>query len=201
MLSSRSRSLLLFSLFMPRLTKSELNAEIIDRAAGLFARHGFEHTSLQQIADAVQYSKAGLLHYYPNKQAIYDKVISTGLAQAQALLDGVKDIAIGMERDRAVVEASVQLTFDWPGLSAFVNRFELGESGSDAELVKMGMLVYAALGMDVQALDLERMIRVSSAFAGMAMTAVIAARLDVKREWRAHIVATTMDALGHGGAR
>jgi hypothetical protein len=38
---------------MPRPTKSEIDAEIIDRAAGLFARYGFENTSLQQIADAV----------------------------------------------------------------------------------------------------------------------------------------------------
>lgn len=185
---------------MPRLTKAELNAEIIDCAAGLFARHGFEHTSLQQIADAVQYSKAGLLHYYPTKQAIYDQVLSTGIQQAQALRDGVAAFPVGMARDQAVVEASVQFTFDWPGMSSFVNRFEFGEPGADAELVKMGMLVYEALAIDVKSLDLERIIRVSVAFAGMAATAVMAARLDLKREWRGHIVAAAMDALGHGRA-
>jgi AcrR family transcriptional regulator len=182
---------------MPRLTKSELDAEIIDRAAGLFARHGFEHTSLQQIADAVQYSKAGLLHYYPTKKAIYDKVLSTGLEQARALLASVEAMAIGIERDRAVVEASVQLSFDWPGVSAFASSLTVGEQSAKAELIEMGLLIYAALGIDMAALDLERIIRVTSAFTGMTAAAVIAARLDLKREWRGHIVAAAMDALGH----
>ena len=63
---------------MLRPTKAEIDAEIIDRAAGLFARHGFAHTSLQQIAEAVKYRKAGLLHHYPSKQAIYEAAIRTG---------------------------------------------------------------------------------------------------------------------------
>ena len=38
---------------MPKPTKADLEADILDRASALFARHGFENTSLQQIADAV----------------------------------------------------------------------------------------------------------------------------------------------------
>ncbi|MCE4861269.1 TetR/AcrR family transcriptional regulator, partial [Campylobacter jejuni] len=88
-----------------------------DRAAALFAKHGFAHTSLQQIADAVNYSKAGLLHHYPSKQAIYEAALKTGSDHMQSLLESVADIPVGIERDRAVVEASVDFTYDWPGLS------------------------------------------------------------------------------------
>src|SRR5471032_3025289 len=94
---------------MPRLTKTEIDAEIIDRAAGLFAKDGFEHTSLQQIADAVKYSKADLLHHYPSKKSIYDQVLITCLDQMRALLAKVDGIPVGRERDLAVVETSVQL--------------------------------------------------------------------------------------------
>ena len=99
---------------MPKPTKSEIDAEILDRAAGLFARHGFAHTSLQQIADAVNYSKAGLLHHYPSKQAIYEAALKTGSDHMQALLESVQDIPVGIERDRAVVEASVDFTSTGP---------------------------------------------------------------------------------------
>lgn len=182
---------------MPKPTKSEIDAEILDRAAGLFARHGFAHTSLQQIADAVNYSKAGLLHHYPSKQAIYEAALKTGSDHMQALLESVQDIPVGIERDRAVVEASVDFTYDWPGLSALANR--LSDQGADVEpeLIKIGVTLYAALGIDMANLDLERVVRVTSAFCGLGIAALTAARMDVKREWRGHIIASAMDALGH----
>jgi len=182
---------------MPKPTKSEIDAEILDRAAGLFARHGFAHTSLQQIADAVNYSKAGLLHHYPSKQAIYEAALKTGSDHMQALLESVQDIPVGIERDRAVVEASVDFTYDWPGLSALANR--LSDQGVDVEpeLIKIGVTLYAALGIDMANLELERVVRVTSAFCGLGIAALTAARMDVKREWRGHIIASAMDALGH----
>lgn len=182
---------------MPKPTKSEIDAEILDRAAGLFARHGFAHTSLQQIADAVNYSKAGLLHHYPSKQAIYEAALKTGSDHMQALLESVQDIPVGIERDRAVVEASVDFTYDWPGLSALANR--LSDQGADVEpeLIKIGVTLYAALGIDMANLELERVVRVTSAFCGLGIAALTAARMDVKREWRDHIIASAMDALGH----
>ena len=186
---------------MPKPTKSEIDAEILDRAAGLFARHGFAHTSLQQIADAVNYSKAGLLHHYPSKQAIYEAALKTGSDHMQVLLESVADIPVGIERDRAVVEASVDFTYDWPGLSALANR--LADQGADVEpeLVKTGLTLYAALGIDMANLELERVVRVTSAFCGLGISALTAARLDVKREWRGHIVAAAMDALGHPASK
>lgn len=182
---------------MPRPTKPEIDAEIIDRAAALFARHGFANTSLQQIADAVNYSKAGLLHHYPSKKAIYDAALKIGLGQTQTLLASVKGVPVGIERDRAVVEASVDLTFDWPGLSAFANQLVNTEQDVDPELTEMGLMMYAALGIDLKSVKLERIVRVTSAFSGLGATAMLAARMGFKREWRGDIVACAMNALGH----
>ncbi|MGS0893947.1 TetR/AcrR family transcriptional regulator [Burkholderia stagnalis] len=182
---------------MPKPTKAQIDTEIVDRAAGLFARHGFAHTSLQQIADAVSYTKAGLLYYYPSKQAVYDAVLATGRDQARAYFAGVETLPVGADRDRAVVEASLRFTYDWPGVSAFVNRIVDTEDRVDPDVTEMGFILYAALGMDLQNLDLERVVRVTTAFCGLGMAALQAVRLDVKREWHDHLVASAMNALGY----
>lgn len=182
---------------MPKPTKLEIDAEIIDRAAWLFSKYGFANTSLQQIADSVNYSKAGLLHHYPSKQAIYDKVLSTGIEQMHALVETVSGIPKGWQRDLAVVEATVQLTLDWPGIAAFGNRLADIEKNIDPALTKMGLLMYEALGIDVSTVDLDRLIRVTVAFSGLGATTILSGRLDLKREWRSYIIKAAMNALGH----
>ena len=186
---------------MPRQTKTQIDAEIIDRAAGLFARHGFENTSLQQIADAVSYSKAGLLHHYPSKNAIHDAVFSTGRDYMLALLASVEKLPAGMERDRAVVASSVDYTFEWPGVSAFVNRLAAEEDNVDPKLTEMGLIIYQALGTPLETATSERIVRITSALSGLGITALLAARIGLKQEWRGDIIAAAMDALGHGGKK
>ena len=58
-----------------RQTPERLDAAILDTAAEVFARHGFTSTSVQQVADAVGYSKTGLLRRFPSKQALYEAVL------------------------------------------------------------------------------------------------------------------------------
>lgn len=185
---------------MPRPTKSQIDAEIIDRAAGLFARHGFENTSLQQIADAVNYSKAGLLHHYPSKKAIYDASFKTGRDHLMALVASVDKLPPGAERDRAVVEDSVDYTFEWPGVSALANQLANkagNEDNVDPQLTELGLIVYRALGTDLLTATAERIVRITSAFSGLGITALLAARMGLKNEWRNEIIASAMDALGH----
>lgn len=182
---------------MPKPTRAEIDAEILDYAAGLFAKHGFANTSLQQIADAVNYSKAGLLHHYPSKQALYDAAMKTSRDHMEALRASVENLAPGMERDRAVIEASVSFAYDWPGISAFQYRLADQGQNADPEMIEHGLIMYAALGIDMQTVDQERIVRVTSAFTGLGITASVAVKADLKREWRGHIVAAAMDALGH----
>ena len=183
---------------MPKPTKADLEADILDRASALFARHGFENTSLQQIADAVGYSKAGLLHHYPSKKAIYDAVLKTGHDHMQTLLAGVAAIPVGIERDRAVVEQSVDFTYRWPGISAFAQALTSTDpKEARPELEAMGMTLYQALGIDLPTCGMERIVRVTSAFSGLGITAVLAVTLGLAEEWRDCIVTTAMDGLGH----
>lgn len=48
---------------------------IIQQAAELFAQKGYEAASLGELAAAMGVSKAGIYHYFPTKQHIYDAII------------------------------------------------------------------------------------------------------------------------------
>jgi AcrR family transcriptional regulator len=48
---------------------------IVQQAAALFAQKGYEAASLGELAAAMGVSKAGIYHYFPTKQHIYDAII------------------------------------------------------------------------------------------------------------------------------
>lgn len=187
---------------MPRATRSEIDAEIVDRAAALFARHGFDHTSLQQIADAVRYSKSGLLQHFPSKAALYQAALEATRDQAVVILAKAEAHPAGEARDLAIIEATVDLTIATPGLSALVNRIVDGERAEEVaaipELADAAMKMVTAFSLDLARTDDERVIRVISATGGILASALRAISEDRTREWRPFIVASAMGALGYG---
>lgn len=58
-----------------RQSSADIDSAILDVAAGIFATYGYAHSSLQQIADAVGYSKPGLLHRFGSKAALHRAVL------------------------------------------------------------------------------------------------------------------------------
>lgn len=48
---------------------------ILDEAASLFAREGYDGTSLSDLAEMVGVTKAAIYHYFPNKKEIYEAII------------------------------------------------------------------------------------------------------------------------------
>src|SRR5262245_54790745 len=100
---------------MPRPTKQQIDDEILETAATLFARHGFKETSIQRIADAVGYSKTGLLHRYPTKEALQQAVVDRALRDIREVADGVRDQPPGPERDRAAVTGIARLAMEGRG--------------------------------------------------------------------------------------
>ncbi len=77
-----------------RLRKQE---HILSQAEALFARDGFEGTSLEAIGNASGFSRHNLLYYYPNKEALY-----------QAVLDSVLDDWLGRMTDLSADGEPVQ---------------------------------------------------------------------------------------------
>lgn len=187
---------------------------ILDRAAALFARRGFAKTSVQEIADDVGLSKAGLLHHFPTKDALHRAVLSQAAAQARRLHDEVGALAPGAERDRIAVELVVDIAFAHPGMVALLlspATDPAADTGTadplcvDPDGTDPGASALRAFGVDptlpAEAQDTERTVRVAGALAGLAVLSLAAVQHGTTTAWRPHIVATCLDALGHSPAR
>ena len=177
---------------MPRLTREQIDEEIVDAAAALFARYGAD-TSLQRIADAVGYSKTGLLHRFPTKEALQDAVAARWTQALRAVAAGVRDLPVGPDRDRAVLAAVVDLALRRPGIVALVVTALMNDTGAlpvDADVL------FEAFGTDRTA-DPARSLRIGTAIAGLAVVSVAATRQAEPAAIRDPLIDAAFDALGH----
>lgn len=60
--------------------------DIVKAADGLFYRHGYEHTSFADIADAVGISRGNFYHHFKTKDEILGAVIAERLANTREML-------------------------------------------------------------------------------------------------------------------
>jgi AcrR family transcriptional regulator len=182
-----------------RTLRQHADADILDRAAALFARRGFSGTSVQQVADAVGLSKAGLLHHFPSKEALHTAVTTQAVALADQVLAAGSHLDAGPERDRATVEALVDIAFAHPGLVAMLLS-SVEEEPAPYCASTAGDAALRAFGLtpgEVPA-DPARSVRVLGALGALAVLSLSAAELDTATTWRPLVVTTCLDALGHG---
>jgi TetR/AcrR family transcriptional regulator, cholesterol catabolism regulator len=82
-------------------------AQLLAIARRLFAQKGFDATSLRDIAEVAQITKAALYYYFPNKDALYERVVIESmdslLAEVQA---AVSRAHTPTEKVRAFLRAS-----------------------------------------------------------------------------------------------
>ncbi len=62
-------------------------ADIIRAAAEVFAERGLESASMDAIASRAELGKATLYYYFPNKKALFDAVLASGIKQFLLDLD------------------------------------------------------------------------------------------------------------------
>jgi TetR/AcrR family transcriptional regulator len=95
---------------VPRETR---RAQILEIAAGLFARHGFAGTTTRQIAAAVGTSETVLFRHFPTKDSLYAAILEhwAPAAELDRWLDGLRAIADRRDDEalfRAVVTAILE---------------------------------------------------------------------------------------------
>ena len=99
-----------------RQSAAEIDYAIIDVAAGIFATHGFAHTSVQQIADAVGYSKPGLLHRFGSKDALHRAVLDEVAETVQQIIGHAVAHADRPDQVTSLLELIVRKALDRPGM-------------------------------------------------------------------------------------
>jgi AcrR family transcriptional regulator len=67
--------------------KRETRARIHECARQLFLDHGFDHTTVEQIAEAADVSQATFFNYFPSKQALLGEMTGEVFAHLQALVE------------------------------------------------------------------------------------------------------------------
>jgi AcrR family transcriptional regulator len=181
--------------------RDQIEDSILDRAAALFARRGFAKTSVQEIADAVGLSKAGLLHHFPSKEALRRAVRAQAEALGQRVLEESAGRPEGATRDRYVLEYLLDLALAHPGLVALLLAplTQGEESAAIAEVDVAGAAALRAFGVDADAPPSERVIRVIGSLTALAVLTLTAHAEGRTTAWRPVIVATCFDALGHRG--
>jgi AcrR family transcriptional regulator len=193
---------------MPRPTKQQIDDEILDAAASLFARHGFKETSVQRIADAVGYSKTGLLHRFPTKESLQAAVVDRCVEQIREVAAIAGPLPPGPARDRSVISGMAHLALGQPGVVALMLSCLLAEPESEfgEALRVIGDEVAAAFGDhpfagavllgDQPLVDPRRAIRVTGALGALAVASV-ALRDFFTPDAITTLVDVAYDALGH----
>ncbi|MBA3541186.1 MAG: TetR/AcrR family transcriptional regulator [Deltaproteobacteria bacterium] len=84
--------------------------EILERAARLICAHGYEATSMQDIAESCGLTKAGIYHHVKTKEALLLAIMHYGMDLFEELvLDKVADIADPLVRLRETMARNLAL--------------------------------------------------------------------------------------------
>ncbi|CAM3980393.1 TetR/AcrR family transcriptional regulator [Nocardiopsis rhodophaea] len=70
--------------------QTDTRAEIRDVALELFAQRGFEKTSLREIAERLDITKAALYYHFPSKMDLLREVVNPLLTDVPAMLDAAE---------------------------------------------------------------------------------------------------------------
>lgn len=89
---------------MLRQRPPETSARIRETAAELFAAHGYEGTSLREIAERVGITKAALYYHYPSKEALLHAIVQPLLDDLRDLVDETTHMLEGAEAKRRFIE-------------------------------------------------------------------------------------------------
>ncbi len=88
----------------------EKRLAILNKAAGFFAEHGYDRSSMSQLATACGVSKALIYHYYDSKDALLYDIVHTHLSDLLAVFQAVDQSGPDKEANlrrliRAILEA------------------------------------------------------------------------------------------------
>lgn len=81
--------------------------QLLDIACRLFSQRGFNGTSLRDIAQEANITKAALYYHFPNKEALFDKIV---LESLEALLNQVREACAAATTPQDRIRAFMRTT-------------------------------------------------------------------------------------------
>jgi AcrR family transcriptional regulator len=94
----------------PRLTATARREQLLDVALGVFARHGYHDTSMNDIADAAGVTKPVLYQHFDSKRELYQALLDQ---VGTRLLTAIVAAAAGAKEGREQTERGFQAYFRW----------------------------------------------------------------------------------------
>lgn len=89
--------------------EADRQGQLLDIARRLFANKGYAGTSLRDIASEAGITKAALYHHFPNKEALYERVVLSGMRALYACVEArVAEQGSPTEKIRAFMAASAE---------------------------------------------------------------------------------------------
>ena len=76
-----------------RLPVDERRAQLLELAAGLFARHSFDELTMDAIAREAGISKPLLYHYFPGKQELFEATLAQAAEEVRELTEPDPELA------------------------------------------------------------------------------------------------------------
>jgi AcrR family transcriptional regulator len=152
--------------------RPDTRARILDAALDVFSEHGFEGSSLQQIADRLDLTKAALYYHFRSKDELLQALIEPVIADLNGILDAHADTRDSPARRRQFMEDYLDYLLRQRRLIAYISRDlatlahpAISSGNQDRRARIEGMLGGADL-------DFNDRVRVAMAFGGVqAVTA------------------------------
>jgi AcrR family transcriptional regulator len=161
--------------------KLKTRESIQREAMRLIQKQGYDKTTVEQIAAAVDVSPSTFFNYFPSKEDVvlydaYDPIIGKLLLErpadeplSVAIRNVLEEMAGIFERDREIILARARLWLDEPSLRA--RLWEELERGRDF----MSMLIAQRSGRDADDFDIR-----------VTVMVIVMAAMEAMREWVRH---------------
>ena len=125
----------------PKLTKGQRTAKrILDVAEDLFARQGYEGTSLRQIASGAGIREPGLYNHFASKQALYEAVLHRALNPMAQVLAAHLGEAPGLKAYTDLPSLMTDILLDHPSIAALFQQAMQGDRESTGNRLMMEWL-------------------------------------------------------------
>jgi TetR/AcrR family transcriptional regulator len=103
---------------------------IIVEARRCFAEHGYEGTSLNEIAEAVGIRRPSLLHHFPSKEAIYAEVFRISLEEWSVRVDDAVGSGDGWQQVDLIITTGFRFFQENPEFVRIISREALDDGAN-----------------------------------------------------------------------